>query len=239
VLKLGWMSTGRGLGSFELLRVTFENIESGKLDARISCVICNRGMGETLQTDRFLTFVRSKGLSLVSESSSRFRRDYAGDDWRTAFDRMLASGIEQFDVDVIFLAGYMLIVSELLCTRYPLLNLHPALPDGPTGTWQEVMRELATTGARSTGAMMHVVTPELDRGPVATYFAFSLTGEPYDSLRASGDTDALADAIRKQELRREFPLILATLRSLSAGEIVVAGGRVHDGARECLPRAAL
>jgi len=230
VLKLGWMSTGRGPGSFELLRVTCENIESGRLDARISCVVCNRGMGETEQTDRFLNFIRSKGLPLVSESSSRFRRDYAGDDWRTAFDRVLSSGIERFEVDVIFLAGYMLIVSEFLCTRYPLLNLHPALPDGPKGEWPEGMRELARTGARRTGAMIHGGTPELDRGPVATYFSFSLTGEPYDSLRASGDTDALAEAIRKQELRREFPLILATLRSLAGGDVVVAGGRVHNRA---------
>jgi folate-dependent phosphoribosylglycinamide formyltransferase PurN len=230
LLKLGWMSTGRGPGSFELLRVTCENIESGKLDARISCVICSRGMGETEQTDRFLNFVKSKGLPLVSESSSRFRRDYSGDDWRTAFDRLLASGIERFDVDVIFLAGYMLIVSEFLCTRYVLLNLHPALPNGPTGTWQEVMQQLAQTGARSTGAMIHVVTPELDRGPVATYFAFPLAGEPYDALRSSGDTDGLADAIRKQELRREFPLILTTLRSLSAGDIAISEGQVLDRA---------
>lgn len=236
MLKLGWMSTGRGPGSFELLRVTCENIESGRLDARISCVICNRGMGETEQTDRFLNFIRSKGLPLVSESSSRFRRDYAGDDWRTAFDRILSSGIERFDVDVIFLAGYMLIVSEFLCTRYSLLNLHPALPDGPKGEWPEVMRELARSGAVRTGAMIHVVTPELDRGPVATYFSFPLTGQPYDGLRACGDVDALADAIRKQELRREFPLILATLRSLAAGDIVVSGGRIHNRVGEPLAR---
>ncbi len=236
MLKLGWMSTGRGPGSFELLRVTCENIESGRLDARISCVICNRGMGETEQTDRFLNFIRSKGLPLVSESSSRFRRDYAGDDWRTAFDRILSSGIERFDVDVIFLAGYMLIVSEFLCTRYSLLNLHPALPDGPKGEWPEVMRELARSGAVRTGAMIHVVTPELDRGPVATYFSFPLSGQPYDGLRACGDVDALADAIRKQELRREFPLILATLRSLAAGDIVVSGGRIHNRVGEPLAR---
>ena len=234
MLKLGWMSTGRGQGSFELFRVVCENVEAGKLNARISCVVTNRGRGEAEQSDRFLDLVRSKGLPLVSESSSRFKKDFTGQDWRTAFDRLLSSRIEQFDVDLFFLAGYMLIVSDFFCNRYVLLNLHPALPDGPTGTWQEVMQELARTQAARTGAMIHVVTPQLDRGPLASYFSFPLTGEPFDDLRQSGDTDALAAAIRKQELRREFPLILTTLRSLTAGDIVISGRRVCDRAGRLL-----
>lgn len=221
MLRLGWMSTARGQGSLSLLRFVCDHIASGSLDARISAVISNRIPGEFEQTDVFFDYARAQGLPLVCESSARLRQDAPGPDWRTRFDRILAQRMEQYDIDVVFMAGYMLIVSEFLCERYPLLNLHPALPNGPTGTWREVMLELATSGASRTGAMVHIVTPELDRGPTLSYFSFPLEGEPFDSLREAADVTALADAIRAQELRREFPLILTTLRALSAGDIVI------------------
>lgn len=230
MLRLGWMSTARGQGSFTLLRLICEKIEAGSLDARIAVVISNRERGESPQTDLFFDYASSRGLPLVCESSRRFRQGHQSDDWRTEFDRLLVGRIDEYDVDVILLAGYMLIVSEFLCTRYPLLNLHPALPGGPTGTWNEVMEELARTGAEHTGAMLHVVTPVLDRGPTVSYFSFPLTGEPYDSLRRAGDVVALAAAIRAAELRREFPLILVTLRALAARRIAIKGLRAYDAA---------
>lgn len=228
MLKLGWMSTARGETSLNLLRVVCDDIQSGKLDARISFVLCNREPGEAAQTDLFFEYARSQGLPLICESSRAFRQENPGPAWRTKFDQLLASRIESFDVDVFLLAGYMLIVSDLLCTRYVMLNLHPALPDGPKGTWHEVMAELARTDAARTGAMVHIVTPDLDRGPTATYFSFSLETEAFASLRSTGDAEALADGIRKHEVRREFPLIVATLRALADGDMVIADGHVYD-----------
>jgi len=228
VLKLGWMSTGRGPTSLALLRAVCEDIDAARLDAQLSFVLTNRGPGEATQSDLFQKYVRSREIPLVCESSREFKQNYQGQDWRTSFDQRMSARIEQYDVDLIFLAGYMLIMSEFFCTRYLLLNLHPALPGGPTGTWQEVMQELARTGAKEAGAMVHIVTPELDRGPTASYFSFSLEGEPFSSLRESGNTDALADAIRAEEVRREFPLILTTLRAFAAGDIVATDRRAYD-----------
>lgn len=228
MLRLGWMSTARGQGSLALLRVVCDSINEGTLDACIPVVVSNRVPGEAEQTDRFFEYCRQQGLPLVCESSQCFRQTFDGADWRTSFDRLLASHISQYEVDVFLLAGYMLIVSEFLCSRYPLLNLHPALPNGPKGTWREVMSELARTDATETGAMIHVVTPDLDRGPVVSYFSFPLDDEPFKTLRSAGDIDALADAIRAHELEREYPLILTTLHALSAGHIVLTGGRPYD-----------
>jgi len=225
MLKLGWMSTGRGPTSLALLRAVCDDIASGELDARISFVLTNRGPGEAAQSDLFQEYVKSQGLPLVAVSSSDFKKHYQGPDWRNDFDRLMSSRIERYDVDLIFLAGYMLIVSDFFCTRHVLLNLHPALPGGPTGAWQEVMDEMARTGASQAGAMVHIVTPELDRGPVASYFSFSLEGEPYAALRAAGNLSELASAIRAEEVKREFPLILTTLRALASGTIVVRGQR--------------
>ena len=64
------------------------------------------------------------------------------------------------------MAGYMLISSPAFCRRYAILNLHPALPGDPTGTWQQVIWQLLEDDAAETGAMMHLATAQLDRGPV-------------------------------------------------------------------------
>ncbi len=98
------------------------------------------------------------------------------------------------------------------------------------------MSELAHTGARQTGAMLHVVTPVLDRGPVVSYFSFSLENEPFATLRRGGNTARLADEIRTHELRREFPLILTTLRALAAGRIVISALHAYDGTGSPLER---
>ena len=100
MLKLGWMSTGRGPTSLALLRAVCEDIDAGRLDARISFVLTNRGRGEAAQSDLFQDYVGSRDIPLVSESSRAFRQQYAGDDWRTDFDKRMSSRIERYDVAV-------------------------------------------------------------------------------------------------------------------------------------------
>jgi hypothetical protein len=95
--------------------------------------------------------------------------------------------------------------------------------------------------ARETGAMMHLATPELDRGPVVTYCTFPITGEPFDTYRheienrdseavikSQGETSPLFRLIREHGLKREFPLILATMKAFSQGKVRIIRGRVVD-----------
>ena len=56
--------------------------------------------------------------------------------------------LQGFHPDLCVLAGYMLIVGEEMCQRYNMINLHPAAPGGPTGTWQEVIWQLIDSKAR-------------------------------------------------------------------------------------------
>ncbi|NIN00786.1 MAG: phosphoglycerate transporter, partial [candidate division Zixibacteria bacterium] len=79
--------------------------------------------------------------------------------WRLDYDREVMARLQEFRPDLCVLAGYMLIVGPEMCQKYDMLNLHPAAPGGPAGTWQEVIWKLIETGAESTGAMMHLVTP--------------------------------------------------------------------------------
>jgi folate-dependent phosphoribosylglycinamide formyltransferase PurN len=140
--------------------------------------------------------------------------------------RLLKKQIAPFAPDLCVLAGYMLIVSKELCLKYDMINLHPAPPGGPTGTWQEVMLTLIQNQADTAGAMIHLATPELDRGPVVSYCLFSIKGNPFAEYWRKGDKDMLFRLIRQHELFREFPLIILTLQALSRGQVGIKDRRV-------------
>lgn len=243
MLNIGWFSTGRGEGSRGLLRFIQERIQRGLLDARIEFVFSNRDPGQSRGSDEFFKLVESYNLPLVTRSSARYRRSRScsGLSWaelRPEYDRLALEDLKDFHPDVCVLAGYMLIAGGEMCSRYPLLNLHPALPDGPIGTWQSVIWELIGQRATRTGAMIHLATEELDRGPVVSYCTASITGLGFDrewrelseqsleEIRSSqGEEFDLFKRIREAEFRREPYLILESLRAVSEGRVRIEKGQ--------------
>ena len=151
-----------------------------------------------------------------------------GKDWRLKYDREVDKRIKSFSPDVCVLAGYMLIIGKELCQKYNMINLHPAPPYGPVGSWQEVIWELIESKADKAGAMMHLVTPELDRGPIVSYCVFPIKGEPFKPYWQKDDKDMLFKLIRQHELAREFPLIISTLKAISLEKIGARDGKVID-----------
>ena len=136
----------------------------------------------------------------------------------------------------------MLIAGREMCLQYNMINLHPATPGGPTGTWQEVIWQLIDNKAQATGVMMHLVTPELDKGPPVTYCTFPIRGKPFDRYwnkierhplnegkRGEGENNPFFKLIRQHGLAREFPLIIFTLKTFSRGRIkITADKKVID-----------
>ncbi len=255
MLNIGWFSTGRGPGSQGLLRFVQERIERDLLDARIRFVFSNRAPGEAEGSDEFFRLVDRYGLPRMTCSSAEFRRSRrsSGVPWvdlRPEFDRLAMDYLADYQPDICVLAGYMLIMGGEMCRRYPLLNLHPALPDGPIGTWQEVIWTLIRERATHTGAMTHLATEAVDRGPVVSYCTAPITGPDFDpawqalaqqdpsqqdleSLKAGqGEDLPLFQQIRQAEYRREPYLLFETLRAVADGKIVLDArdGEVLDSA---------
>lgn len=226
MLNIGWFSTGRDEAARQLLQAVQNKISRGDIDGKISFVFCNREPGESKDSDLFFQLVRSYNIPLVCLSHKKFKTVGTERAWRIKYDKEVSKKIKPFAADLCVLAGYMLIVSRELCLKYNMINLHPAPPGGPTGTWQEVIRALIENRADTAGAMMHLVTPELDRGPVVTYCLFSIKGEPFYEYWQKNDKNMLFQLIRKHELAREFPLITLTLQSLSRGEVSIKDGRI-------------
>jgi phosphoribosylglycinamide formyltransferase-1 len=248
--QLGWFSTGRDKAARDLLRAVRDSIGLGEIKAEIAFVFSNREVGEAVESDLFLEQVRGYGLPLISFSYQRFKAEEdsgtTGQDenlppWRREYDREVMKRLEGFQPDLCVLAGYMLIVGEEMCRRYDMINLHPAAPGGPAGTWQEVIWQLIKGKARETGVMMHLVTPELDKGPAVSYCTFPIRGGPFDKywaeianrpfeeVRKESENNPLFKLIRERGLAREFPLIIATLKAFSRGEVrITAEQRVVD-----------
>ena len=244
MLKIGWFSTGRGPGSRGLLQFIQQRIQDGLLDASIEFVFSNRKRGQAEGSDAFFALVDSHQLPLVTLSSRWFARERGGrfDDHRSTYDLQVRQLLHGYQVDVCMLAGYMLIVGPELWKHWPMLNLHPALPDGPKGTWQDVIWQLIETRASHTGAMVHLANDDLDRGPVVAYFTLPITGPDFDplwlqatacsmsELRTSPGEDLhLFQRIRGEGYRREPYLIAQTLQALAQGRVKVSDGTVRDG----------
>lgn len=252
--KIGWFSTGRGKGSQALLKAAQSSIENGQIDGRISFVFLSREPGESPQTDEFIEQIKGYGIPLKYLSYQKFKERFGSDEepaddsfpqWRLEYDRQAMKLIAEYEPNICVLAGYMLIVGPEMCTRYQMINLHPAAPDGPAGTWQEVIWQLIDQQTNETGVMMHLVTPELDKGPVVTYCKFPIRGDGFDALwqensqktadiikQTEGINNPLFSLIRQNGMTREYPLIITTVSAFSQGKVKVINSKVYNSQGE-------
>ena len=150
------------------------------LDARlpISAVISNRGDAPGLRT------AAARGVpTRVVEHRSFATRD--------AFDAAIADEIDRFAPRLIALAGFMRVLTARFVARYRdrVLNIHPSLlPAFPGLNTHE--RALAE-GVKVHGCTAHLVTPELDHGPIVI--------QAVVRVRAEDSASALAARVLEQE----------------------------------------
>lgn len=250
MLHIGWFSTARGNSSRILLNTVVDRIRAGLLDVQIDFVFCSREPGEAENTDIFIKQVNEYKIPLICFSIRKFAQNYRQPigsqdgnlpEWRLEYDLQVIQRLKNFGCKLSLLAGYMLIVGPEMCQRYDMINLHPALPDGPKGTWQEVIWQLMKEKAGQSGVMMHLVTPELDRGPVITYCHYLIRGHGFDHLWdeiskstieeikiRQGEENELFKLIRRKGFAYEIPLILHTLGAFNRGAIRIIKGSLFN-----------
>jgi len=123
-----------------------------------------------------------------------------------------------------------------------VINLHPALPWGPKGTWQEVIHQLIAKESPEHGIMIHLATGTLDRGPVISYCRFPIRGEGWEDLwrqwrdeikidtpGENRERHALFLRIRREGEIRELPLLRGAIRELAYGNITIQDKKVRVG----------
>ncbi len=254
--RFGWWTTGRDEAAVNLFDVVYKAVEDGEIKGDFCYLFISRREGEGSFSDKLIRLAQKRDIPLVLFSAMDFEPGLRKVDrslWRTRYHHKLYDKIAPFNCPLVVLAGYMWVLSPEICSKVLAINLHPALPGGPAGTWQEVIWQLLEGEAEKTGAMMHLVTPELDKGPAVTFFAFPIRGKGWDelweeffSLRSKkgmnyvkekiGESLPLFKKIRQEGEIRELPLIVETLKAFSDGRLVLKNGKFFDEKGQPLSR---
>jgi phosphoribosylglycinamide formyltransferase-1 len=147
-----------------------------KYDARVAAVISNKADAKGLE------FARAKGIDTVV-------LDHKAYPSREAFDAALAERIDAFEAPeqpvLVVLAGFMRILSTGFVNRYAgrLVNIHPSLLPAFAGL--HTHQRAIDAGCKVAGATVHLVTPELDHGPILAQAVVPvLPGDTAEALAA-------------------------------------------------------
>jgi phosphoribosylglycinamide formyltransferase-1 len=166
--RLGVLISGRGSN----LQSIIDAIAQGRLHATIAVVLSNRSDAAGLQR------ARAAGIEAVAIGP----RDYPD---RDAYDRAVVSVLNAHGVGLVCLAGFMRLVGPPLLEAFPnrILNIHPSLLPAFPGL--NAQRQALDHGVRITGATVHLVTADLDGGPIVCQAAVPVLDDDTEETLAA------------------------------------------------------
>ena len=140
-------------GNGSNLQAIIDNIANHDLPAQIVAVISNKADAFGLE--------RAKKAGIEQRVLSH--QDFAD---REAYDQALQEIIDNYQPDLIILAGFMRILTNNFVEHYAnkMLNIHPSLLPKYKGL--NTHQRAIDAGEKEHGCSVHFVTPELDDGPV-------------------------------------------------------------------------
>ena len=179
--------------------------------ARVVAVVANRADAAGL------AFAAAHGIDTAVV-------DHKAYDSREAFDAELARVVEGYAPDLVALAGFMRILGAGFVQRFEgrLLNIHPSLLPAFPGL--HTHRRALEAGCKAVGATVHLVTAELDHGPIVM--------QSVVPVRPGDDEARLAARV----LATEHVIYPQSVRWFVEGRLRVTAGRVEqlDGASQVL-----
>ncbi len=203
MMTLGVLVSGGGTN----LQAILDAIGRNALDARIAVVVSNVAAAGALDRAR-----AAKVESVVIE-----HQRYAD---RRAFDAAVVEALKSRGVEVVALAGFMRLVTEVLIDAFPMriVNVHPALLPAFPGVHAQA--QALAYGARVTGCTVHFVDGGTDTGPIIAQAVVPV---------CEGDDAATLSA---RILAREHELLPRVLQWIAEGRVTVeaagaAGGRAR------------
>src|SRR5437016_3089103 len=146
--NLGILLSGRGSN----LEAIARNVQTGQIPARIAVVISNRSDAPGLR--------RARAMSLNAAYIPSQGKE------REAYDREIVAALQEAQVDLVCLAGFMRVLGPYFVRAYPnrALNIHPSLLPAFPGL--EAQKQALESGVKFSGCTVHFVDEHLDHGPI-------------------------------------------------------------------------
>lgn len=134
---------------------------------------------------------------------------------REAFDTALAALIDRYQPDWVVLAGFMRVLTECFVNRYAgrLVNIHPSLLPAFPGL--KTHEQALAAGVRVHGVTVHLVTPELDHGPIVDQAVLNVL---------PGDTP---ETLAARVLELEHQIYPRAVSALASGRIKTSNSRLE------------
>ena len=168
-LRLTVLLSGQGTNLQAILNIMQHNI----LPIEVVQIISNNGAA-------FANVLKMLGDTNIRNEGVHWDRSKQS---REEYDREVIQVIKQQPTDLIVLAGWMHIFTEIFTSEFPnTINLHPALPNGFVGRDcpEQAFQAFQRGEIKYTGIMCHYVTEKLDRGRVLSSMKIPIYGS--DSL---------------------------------------------------------
>jgi phosphoribosylglycinamide formyltransferase-1 len=203
-LRIGVLVSGRGSN----LQAIIDNIEAGRLSAEIAVVISD-------QPDAFsLERARKHNIPAVHVSAKGYRGK------REAYDELLVKELQQRQVELVCLAGFMRIITPAFIKTFSnrILNIHPALLPAFPGL--HVQKAALEHGVKFSGCTVHFVDENMDTGPIIIQAAVPVLDR---------DTE---DTLSARILEQEHTIYSRAIQLYAEGRLTIVGRRVllSDGA---------
>ncbi len=184
-ISLGILGSTRGTD----LQAIIDAIQQKRLAAQIKIVLSNKPDAYILER------AKQHRLPAVYIDPASLTREN--------FDNKISEVLHAHHVEFIILIGYMRILSDQFVKQWrnKIMNVHPSLlPDFAGGIDKNIYRSVLDAGKKQTGCTVHIVTEELDQGPILVQKKCDvLADDTIDSLKKRVQTlegEALIEAIQ-------------------------------------------
>lgn len=205
MLKLAVCVSGGGTN----LQAIIDAIDNGTItNAKIEVVISNNKNAYALER------AKQHGIEAVCISPKEF-------DNREAFNQAFLEKLDSFQVDLVVLAGFLVVIPEIMIKQYKnrIINIHPSLIPSFCGTGYyglKVHEGALERGVKVTGATVHFVDEGTDTGPI-------LLQKPV-MIEQDDTPEVLQRRVMEQA---EWKILPEAINLIANGKVEVADGRVQ------------
>lgn len=140
---------------------------------------------------------------------------------REAFGEAMVAILREYKVDLVVLAGYLVIIPKILVKNYPdkIINIHPSLIPAHCGMGYyglKVHESVLAAGNKVTGATVHFVDEEADHGPILLQKAVDVR---------EGDTP---EVLQKRVMEQaEWKILPYAIDLIGQGRVEIVDGIAH------------